>query len=70
MVFDNIDEFDENHRAAVRNGTTYLLYAHGVRGKMLQMIDLWINNNYCLQRWRVEKKGGCHMRGQWKGSQR
>ena len=28
-----------------REGTTYLLYGHGVRGKMLKMLTLWINTN-------------------------
>ena len=35
-----------------RNGTVYLLYGMGVRGKMLHMIDQWISRNYAVQKWR------------------
>jgi hypothetical protein len=35
-----------------RNGTIYLLYGMGVRGKMLHMLDQWINRNYAVQKWR------------------
>ena len=32
-----------------REGTTYLLYGHGVRGKMLKMLTLWVNANKSTQ---------------------
>ena len=32
-----------------REGTTYLLYGHGVRGKMLKMLTLWINTSISTQ---------------------
>ena len=35
-----------------RNGTIYLLYGMGVRGKMLHMLDQWISRNYAVQKWR------------------
>ena len=35
-----------------RNGTIYLLYGMGVRGKMLHMLDQWISKNYAVQKWR------------------
>ena len=35
-----------------RNGTIYLLYGMGVRGKMLHMLDQWIGRNYDVQKWR------------------
>jgi len=35
-----------------RNGTTYLLYCHDIRGRMLLMLDKWINNNMAQQLWR------------------
>jgi hypothetical protein len=35
-----------------RNGTIYMLYCHGIRGRMLHMIDLWITNNIATQLWR------------------
>ena len=35
-----------------REGTTYLLYGHGVRGKMLKMLTLWIDTNISTQLWR------------------
>ena len=35
-----------------RNGTIYLLYGMGVRGKMMHMLDQWISKNYAVQRWR------------------
>ena len=35
-----------------RNGTVYLLYGMGVRGRMLHMIDQWISRNYAVQKWR------------------
>ena len=35
-----------------RNGTMYLLYGMGVRGKMLHMLDQWISRNYAVQKWR------------------
>ena len=35
-----------------RNGTIYLLYGMGVRGKMLHMLDKWISKNYAVQKWR------------------
>ena len=40
-----------------REGTTYLLYGHGVRGKMLKMLTTWINTNISTQLWR----GHCHI---------
>jgi hypothetical protein len=35
-----------------RDGTIYLLYCHGIRGRMLHMLDKWINNNIAQQLWR------------------
>ena len=35
-----------------REGTTYLLYGHGVRGKMLKMPTKWIHTNISTQLWR------------------
>ena len=35
-----------------REGTTYLLYGHGIRGRMLKMISTWIHNNISTQLWR------------------
>ena len=35
-----------------REGTTYLLYGHGVRDKMLEMLTLWFNTNISTQLWR------------------
>ena len=35
-----------------RNGTIYLLYCHGIRGRMLHMLDLWITNNFATQLWK------------------
>ena len=35
-----------------RNGTMYLLYEMGVRGKMLHMLDQWISRNCAVQKWR------------------
>lgn len=35
-----------------REGTTYLLYGHGIRGKMLKMLNKWINTNISTQLWR------------------
>jgi len=35
-----------------RNGTIYLLYCHGIRGRMLNMLDLWIRNNIATQLWK------------------
>ena len=37
---------------AFREGTTYLLYGHGMRGKMLKMLTMWINTNISTQLWR------------------
>ena len=35
-----------------RNGTIYLLYGMGVRGRMLHMLGQWISRNYAVQKWR------------------
>ena len=35
-----------------REGATYLLYGHGVRGKMLKMLTMWINTSISTQLWR------------------
>ena len=35
-----------------RNGTVYLLYGMGVRGKMLHMLGQWKSKNYAVQKWR------------------
>jgi hypothetical protein len=34
------------------NGTVYLLYGMGVRGKMLHMLDQWTSRNYAVHNWR------------------
>ena len=35
-----------------REGTAYLLYGHGIRGKMLKMLTMWIDTNISTQLWR------------------
>ena len=34
-----------------REGTTYVLYGHGARGRMLKMLTMWINTNISTQLW-------------------
>jgi hypothetical protein len=44
-----------------RNGTLYLLYCHGIRGRMLHMLDLWINNNLATQLWKGHVASEIHL---------
>jgi len=44
-----------------RSGTLYLLYCHGIRGRMLHMLDLWITNNIATQLWKGHSTGSIHL---------
>jgi hypothetical protein len=44
-----------------RNGTVYLLYCHGIRGKILLMLDKWLNNNIAQQLWRGHMAPGIRL---------
>ena len=49
-------EIQDAHKACdqvFREGTPYLLYGHGARGKMLKMLTTWINTNITAQLRRV-----------------
>ena len=48
-------EIQDTHNAfdqVFREGITYLLYGHGVRGEMLKMLTRWINTNITTHLWR------------------
>lgn len=35
-----------------REATMYLMYAYGVKGKLLRMVDAWVMNNVAIPLWR------------------